>query len=292
MLNIKGMMDCAISKLLRLQASRELVTMPQTITTRDHTKVQPGSSIYDNLTRSPKPATVPQHIRYHFRTLLLFTHDQFFDTIIPGTIFSLLATLSGPSLALPSSPVLPCLVRIPLTSIWLWLIIMQFCLQNQCSTGSPEEDAVNKPWRPIPSRRISLQNAKTLLRATHGVAGLASWYLGTLYPFVAWTALSTLYNDLGGSDRSGLTRNAFCGGFFTCSFGGALMIALGPTGMSKAALQWTFLVCWCILLTTIQTQEFRDEKGDRLRGRRTLVTELGRTKALWTVYGTVAFWSL
>jgi 4-hydroxybenzoate polyprenyltransferase len=232
-------------------------------------------------------------LKYHTHTLLFFTHDQFFDTIIPGTLFSHLATLSGPSLALPAPNIPSSLLRTPLTTLWLWLIILQFCLQNQCSTSSPEEDLINKPWRPIPSRRISLTSAKKLLRCTHVVAGLASWYLGTFYPFVVWTALSTLYNDLGGSDRSGLVRNVFCGGFFTCSFGGAFMIALGPMGgISKAAVQWTVLVCWCILLTTIQTQESRDEVGDRARGRRTLVTELGRTRALWTVLGTVAFWSL
>jgi 4-hydroxybenzoate polyprenyltransferase len=266
--------------------------MQQTITTQDHTKVQSSSISHENPSSLSKQTIVPHYLRYRCHTLLLFTHDQFFDTIVPGTIFSLLATLSGPSLDLPSPHILSCLFRAPLTGAWLWLIILQFCLQNQCSSGSPEEDTINKPWRPIPSQRISLGNAKKLLRATHVVAGLASWYLGTFYPFAAWTALSTLYNDLGGSDRSGLVRNVFCGAFFTCSFGGALMVALGPVGMSKAAVLWTFLVCWCILLTTIQTQEFRDEVGDRARGRRTLVTELGRTRALWTVYGTVGFWSL
>jgi 4-hydroxybenzoate polyprenyltransferase len=55
---------------------------------------------------------------------------------------------------------------------------------------------------------------------------------------------------------------------------------------------WTFLICWCVLLTTIQTQEFRDEVGDKARGRKTMVTELGRTRGLWTVYVMVGFWSL
>jgi hypothetical protein len=70
------------------------------------------------------------------------------------------------------------------------------------------------------------------------------------------------------------------------------MIALDTRDMSRAAGQWTLLVCWCILMTTIQTQEFRDEMGDRERGRRTLVTELGRERVLWTVYVAVTFWSL
>jgi hypothetical protein len=270
--------------------------MQKTIATQDNTTVRGHCvSVSDILSSSPrlsKQATKSHFLPYHLHTLLLFTYDQFFDTIIPGTIFGLLTTLAGPELALTSQPAVTVFLRGPILSAWLWLIILQFCLQNQCSAGSPEEDAINKPWRPIPSQRITLIDTKNLLRATHLVAGLMSWYLGVVYPFIIWTALSTLYNDLGGSDRSGFVRNLFCGGFFTCSFGGALMLALGEAEVSREAIQWTLLVCWCILLTTIQTQEFRDEVGDKARGRKTLVTELGRTRALWTVYVAVTFWSL
>lgn len=124
------------------------------------------------------------------------------------------------------------------------------------------------------------------------VAGVASWYFGVLYAYIAWSVLGSLYNDFGGSDCSGVVRNLFCGGFFTCSFGGALQIAIGEGEVSWPAIKWTVLVCWCVLLTTIQTQEFRDEVGDKARGRRTLVIELGRERALWTVWGAVTFWSL
>lgn len=230
-------------------------------------------------------------ILYNLNTLLLFTYDQFFDTIIPGTMFGLLTTLSGPELSLAARPAVTVFLRTPAMVAWLWLIILQFCLQNQCSEGSWKEDAINKPWRPIPSKRITLSDAEWLLWTTRMVTGTASWYLGVWYPFLIWSALGVLYNDLGGSDRSGMVRNMFCGGFFTCSFGGALLIALDGGEMSEAAGQWTLLVCWCILMTTIQTQEFRDELGDRKRGRRTLITELGRARALGTVYVAVTFWT-
>lgn len=243
-------------------------------------------------TKVARPAPQPHQLSYHLHTLVLFTYDQIFDTIIPGTVFGIVTTLSGPGLALVAEPTPTVLLRAPIIFAWLWLIILQFCLQNQCSDGSPEEDAINKPWRPIPSGRITLADAKALLMVTRLAAGLISWCLGVIYPLLFWTTLSTLYNDLGGSDRSGIVRNAFCGGFFTCSFGGALLITLNGQRVSEAAVRWTFLVCWCILMTTIQTQEFRDEIGDKQRGRRTLVTELGRVRALWTVYATVTFWSL
>jgi len=244
------------------------------------------------LSRPDQQKSESKNLLYHLHTLFLFTHDQFFDTIIPGTVFGLLTTLAGPALSLPAQSVLAVLLRAPAISAWLWLIILQFCLQNQCSEGAEEEDAINKPWRPIPSQRITHVNATRLLMAVRLAAVTASWYLGVLYPFLVWSVLGSLYNDYGGSDRSGIVRNLFCGGFFTCSFGGALMIALNTSSVSKAAGQWTFLVCWLILMTTIQTQEFRDEIGDTKRGRKTLVTELGRVGALWTVYVAVTFWSL
>ena len=43
---------------------------------------------------------------------------------------------------------------------WTWLHLLQFCVSNQ--TMDPEEDATNKPWRPIPARKISLEAARAL----------------------------------------------------------------------------------------------------------------------------------
>lgn len=256
--------------------------------------VEPAhSSILEKENLELPPLLSHSHsVLYHLHTLILFTYDQFFDTIIPGTVFGLLTTLSGSALSLPSQTPLAALLRAPIILLWLWLIILQFCLQNQSSDGSWEEDAINKPWRPIPSGRVTVEGAKKLLTWTYLIAGLASWYLNVSSPYLVWTALGLLYNSFGGSDGSGAVRNLFCACFFTCSFGGALHIALGDGVMSKAALHWTFVVCWCVLMTTIQTQEFRDEEGDRQRGRRTLVTELGRNWALWTVYLTITFWTL
>jgi 4-hydroxybenzoate polyprenyltransferase len=37
---------------------------------------------------------------------------------------------------------------------WIWLHLLQFCVSNQ--SMDPEEDALNKPWRPIPSGLISV----------------------------------------------------------------------------------------------------------------------------------------
>lgn len=45
-------------------------------------------------------------------------------------------------------------------AIWTWLHLLQFTVSNQ--SLDPEEDASNKPWRPIPSGLISVGCARAL----------------------------------------------------------------------------------------------------------------------------------
>lgn len=239
------------------------------------------------------PIDVSRIALYHCQTLILFTCDQIIDTFIPGTTFGIIAAISGPDLDLPTQDISAVLRRIPLVVVWLWVLVFQFCLQNQCSPRSVEEDSLNKPWRPIPSGRISRTEVEYLLAATQILAVILSYCLDVLPVYVLYIILITRYNDFGGGDHSGILRNLFCGADISCYFAGAMRIALGPdTSMSSQAWKWVFLVTFGILTTTIQTQDFRDEVGDKARGRQTLVTELGREHALWTVILMVLFWSL
>ncbi|CAO2655312.1 Nn.00g103760.m01.CDS01 [Neocucurbitaria sp. VM-36] len=246
-----------------------------------------------SLPTAANPIIIFLVVLYHIRTLLLFTCDQILDTVIPGTTFGIIAALSGPVLGFPVQDMSVILRRTPIVAVWLWVVILQFCLQNQCSPSSVQEDSLNKPWRPIPSGRILRTQAEYLLTSTHIVATVVSYYLDVLPIHVVYIILITAYNNFGGSDRSGILRNFYCGAGFSCYFSGAMSIALGPNiSMSSQAWKWTFLVTFGTLATTIQTQDFRDEAGDEARGRRTLVTELGRKFALLTVIVTVSFWSL
>ncbi|EAT78509.2 hypothetical protein HBH56_193490 [Parastagonospora nodorum] len=230
---------------------------------------------------------------YHLQTLFLFTSDQVLDTVIPGTLFGLSAAFSGPVLSLPTQSLFTIAHRLPATWIWLWLMILQFCLQNQHHTNSVEEDKINKPWRPIPAGRISQTGALRVLTAVYVLNAVVSWHLSVLPTYIAWTVLGTAYNDFGGGDHSGLSRNAFCGALFCCTFSGALSIALGSaTSMSYEAWQWTVLMTFGIIGMTIHTQDFRDEVGDKARGRKTLVLQIGRKVALWSVICAVTFWSV
>jgi hypothetical protein len=232
-------------------------------------------------------------IQYHAQTLWLFTCDQVLDTVVPGTAFGVLGAMSGPVLDLPSQSPLAILKRLPLAFFWLWLMILEFCVQNQRSPGSIEEDSINKPWRPIPTKRITPAQAQRLLDVVHVTTATVSYCLDVLPIFGVYLCLITLYNDFGGGNKSGVLRNLFCGGGFSCYFGGAMTIAVGPhAAMGIPAWSWTLLITCGVLMTTIQAQEFRDEVGDKARGRRTLVTEYGRSSMLWLLLVIVFSWTL
>ncbi|KAI4616177.1 uncharacterized protein J4E87_008912 [Alternaria ethzedia] len=237
-------------------------------------------------------STAAKKILYHAHTLVLFTCDNLKDVVIPPAVFGVLATLSGPALDLPPQDGLAVLRRVPTTLTWLWLMLLPCCLQNQRHESSLQEDTINKPWRPIPTGRINTAQTTILMIAAYLALALVSYQFNVVLIYVAWVVFNTLYHDMGGSDYSGISRNAICALGLICPFSGALSIALGPdTTMSYAAWQWIFLVTLGIIGTTIHAQDFRDEAGDRARGRRTIPIELGRRRALWSVVVAVVFWT-
>jgi 4-hydroxybenzoate polyprenyltransferase len=250
------------------------------------------SSLLDNPIESTRSGLLST-IRYHVYTLWLFTCDQVFDTVIPGTAFGILGAISGPVLDLPAQNTFKIIQRLPLVFTWLWVVILEFCVQNQRGSGSIEEDSINKPWRPIPAKRMSPAQAQRLLEGIHVLAATLSYRFNVLPIFGVYICLITSYNDYGGGNRSGVLRNLFCGAGFSCYFGGAMSIAVGPEiSMGIPAWSWTLLITCGVLATTIQAQEFRDEVGDRARGRRTLVTEYSRNAMLWVLSAVVSFWTL
>ncbi|KIY69048.1 hypothetical protein CYLTODRAFT_442935 [Cylindrobasidium torrendii FP15055 ss-10] len=150
-------------------------------------------------------------------TLYLFTKSDFKTIMFPVTTFAL-------SLAEKGS-----WSRVPIVATWVWFELLGFNTANQTAGASPDEDALNKPWRPVPAKRITLENAKTLRHFTKN-AGTAF-----LYCFMEFGA--TLVAD----GTSTLTLNQ------TCGIVGSVII-----------------IC-----TTIHAQDFCDVDGDKASGRST-----------------------
>ncbi|KAF2743542.1 hypothetical protein M011DRAFT_218660 [Sporormia fimetaria CBS 119925] len=226
-------------------------------------------------------------------TLWLVSCDQVKDVIMPATFFGLCTALAGSVLRLPSFTALTTLQRGPTVVFYLWVLVLQFCLHNQRHTHSIEEDLLNKPWRVLPSGRISQKQANTILLFTYVLGGVPlSIYLGTTNIFAVYTILTLAYNEWGGSDALGFIRNGLCAGGYVCYFAGALKVAIGrQTTLTSSSWIWIFLLVTA-LFTTFHSQDFRDELGDKARGRKTVLTALGDRGARWILAVACIGWSL
>ncbi|KAJ2927761.1 hypothetical protein H1R20_g9331, partial [Candolleomyces eurysporus] len=209
---------------------------------------------------------VLQSVVYHSWTLALFTWSDIKTTLIPVSVFGL-----GTAPVCPSTPISSSLKAV----LWLWSILLQFNLNNQ--TASPGEDAKNKPWRPIPSGRISLRNAIILRWISVAYCCILSLYLRTttLIPSILFTCLVVLYNFFGW-DENGFIKNLMNGfGYSAMALGTVLAAECSSpsesiTEVFNFAKYTELIVFFLILVTTIHAQDFQDIEGDRETGRNTL----------------------
>jgi 4-hydroxybenzoate polyprenyltransferase len=170
---------------------------------------------------------------------------------------------------------------------------LTFNIANQRLENSVLEDAINKPYRPLPSKRISADEARYLLLILIP-AGLAiSTALGGLKETVAMLVLTWMYNDLGGADEDFRLRNLINACGFICHGSGSTLIAagFGSYALSKQAEIWLVLT-GAVIFTTLQVQDLPDMKGDAVRGRRTLPLVCGEGAGRWSVAIPVLIWSI
>lgn len=89
--------------------------------------------------------------------------------------------------------------------VWLCLLVAQ--LSNQSAAGAPEEDALNKPYRPIPAGRITQHQARyVLMPPAILIALLSSFALGVHWEAAMFIVLVYLLNDFGGGGNASLLR--------------------------------------------------------------------------------------
>ncbi|KAI0708433.1 UbiA prenyltransferase family [Earliella scabrosa] len=219
--------------------------------------------IYHNFFRPevPVPPTLRISIRdvtYSLYTLYLFTCSDFKTVVIPVTLFGTLAAPVGAD----THYIAPRL-------IWVWSNLLQVTVSNQSS--SPDEDRVNKPWRPIPAGRISQEHARRL-----------RWILAptclvlSIICYVPWEgaviAMANIaYQDFH-FDAHWFPRNV-CNALAYAAFNaGASRVMVGEypvLNTSQTSLKAQVLNA-LLILTTIQVQDFQDVDGDRATGRMTL----------------------
>ena len=165
--------------------------------------------------------------------------------------------------------------------LWIWLHLLIEDISNQRQRESISEDAVNKPWRPITSGRISTLEARSVLQALVPSTLILSLLLGSFTPSVTLMTFIWLYNDLDGGDAGPWQRNAINAVALACFGRGAseVLIAEMPTGPDDAVINRWHIMMAAVVATTIQAQDLPDIAGDRVRGRKTMPLLYGE---MWT----------
>ncbi|KAJ4469733.1 UbiA prenyltransferase family [Lentinula edodes] len=194
-------------------------------------------------------------IRDFLVTLQLFNQSDMKTIVLPVTVFSqALASYHSVS-------------RFLLVVFWIWMHLLYFTVTNQTFGTSPEEDAVNKPNRPIPAKRISVDSAIILGWVLAPVDLALSLYAGAVPSGVAICVLTSIYCS-GGGHSHWLSKNGCCAGFYALFEYGATQIADSSEKLNQNQLG-AIIGSALIIFTTIHAQDFRDDEGDALLGRRT-----------------------
>lgn len=122
--------------------------------------LQPRISLTGPRCASPRPfIRLLRWCGYHTQTAVLFTISDFKTILLPIVRFLFIYTqirelkiIFQCAFASATAP-LNSPYRLLLGAMWVWIHLFMCNVSNQARTH--DEDAVNKPWRPLPARRIS-----------------------------------------------------------------------------------------------------------------------------------------
>lgn len=240
--------------------------------------------------------SVEEDLCYHAKSIWFFTYTDLKTIVGPETAFGILSALSGPILTTNPSPDFSVILgRIPRVAFWCWINLLPFAIDNQRQPEAIKEDGENKPWRTMPSGRMSPTHAKWLMWCLYPVAIVASLKLGGLKQCLALIFLGWWYNDLGGADHDCLTRNFINACGFLSFASGATEVASRSAllGSPFKPIAWSwFLVIGAVVFTSVHTQDMYDQAGDGLRGRKSVPLTIGDHYARWSIAVAMAVWSV
>lgn len=183
------------------------------------------------------------------------------------------------------------LKRFSASLTWVFIVALSFSISNQRHPASVQEDKVNKPWRPLPSYRITSAQASRLLLVTTTVGLFFSISFGGLWPYILQLVASYHYNDLGGAKGHHFVRGLLNAVGMTAWLFGCVDVARGrDVQFSKSELT-TGLVLVASIVSTIAIQDFRDFEGDYKCGRATLPIVLGESQARAILAVSMLVWS-
>ncbi|KAF8870369.1 UbiA prenyltransferase family-domain-containing protein [Infundibulicybe gibba] len=216
----------------------------------------------------------------YFYIAFLFTKSDLKTIVLPVTLFSAISKLNSGTYSY---------WNMSASVLWTWTHLLHFCISNQVS--SIAEDTANKPWRPIPSGRITPSQASITQWFLRPFCVLASLYWNVPYASTVLLLATWIYNDRG-LHNHWLGKNSFTSiGYMSFNLG-AVMISKKDRDIALHAAK-SVLVMGLVILTTAHAGDLSDIVGDQRMGRQTLplsypkVTRVSLAVGLtiWSIYG-------
>ncbi|RDX41979.1 hypothetical protein OH76DRAFT_1489033 [Lentinus brumalis] len=200
-------------------------------------------------------------------TLYMFTRDDILTLIIPTAIYG--------TFAAPPETMHHIIPRLT----WIWVNLLEFNLANQ--TVDADEDAMNKPWRPIPSKRISQSTARSLRWILLPICFLISCAFRVPLDCLVIHIGNICYHDFGFASHW-VGKNLVNGLGLAAFNGGASMIMhhYSLTGSASGSRRDIQILNFLLISTTIHAQDFRDVVGDHATGRLTIPLAYPRASRL------------
>jgi len=122
---------------------------------------------------------------FHMHTIWLFPRSNLLEVVIMPFVFAIVSVAASPVLGFPA-PIIPMDIvqKAPQMLFWSWSNLLLFGIHNQLAPDSIMEDRANKPWRPLPSGRITSQQSKIFLALIYPAVALHCWIHGGFKPFM------------------------------------------------------------------------------------------------------------
>lgn len=171
----------------------------------------------------------------------LITESNIKAFVTPTVLAGMLAVASGGVTAdIPSW--LDIILAFPKVALYIWLYDLYFDCSNQKDPGSIEEDRLNKPWRAIPSGRLSVESAERwYVCAACILPAVAALWLGGFPEAIAFMLETWAYDRLGGGS-TWWGRSIINPLFFSTGQLGAIRVAAGTsTTVNKVGYEWCIL---------------------------------------------------
>ncbi|KAF4627475.1 hypothetical protein G7Y89_g10677 [Cudoniella acicularis] len=231
---------------------------------------------------------------FHLYSIWLFTFSDLKTIVCPMALFGTVNALSTLAFGVDQNTVptdIEILCRIPRVAFWIWINLLPFAIDNQRQPSAILEDGVNKPWRPMPAKRLSPERAKVWMLILYPLAVLISNSFGALRQCLALVCLGVWYNDLEGADTNCFVRNFINACGFISYASGAMEVAFSrPLPVSTTVVSW-FAVIAAMVMTSVHSQDMPDQEGDKLRGRKSVPLTIGDEPSRWIIAVSVSAFS-